>query len=373
MYDKKEKVLNWCKSEAVLLAAAFCAAVSAIFVPPSAAYLSYIDLRVLCLLLCLMAVVAGFQHCGVFVVLAQRLLAGRKKLRVLSLLLVLLPFFSSMLITNDVALITFVPFTLLILEMANQQDRIIPVVILQTVAANLGSMATPVGNPQNLFLCGAFDLSAGDFFGTLLPFTLLSLAALSAGALIGPGTTVQVSFPERAAIRSPRLLGVLTVLFALCLLSVFRILHYGVLTAVVVLTLLLLRRELLARVDYGLLLTFIFFFIFAGNMGEIPALRQLLAEWMDRSALLTSALASQVISNVPAAVLLAGFTDDWRGLLLGVDLGGLGTPIASLASLIALKFYLRSRGARPGAFLLRFSLINFAGLAALLALSLLLF
>ena len=367
----KAKILNWCKGEAVLLAAAVCAVISAFFVPPSAAYLSYIDLRVLCLLLCLMAVVASFQYCGVFVVLAQRLLAGRKSLRVLSLLLVLLPFFSSMLITNDVALITFVPFTLLILEMAGHRERIIPVVILQTVAANLGSMATPVGNPQNLFLCGAFSLSAGDFFGTLLPFTLLSLAALAVGALLSPGHTVQVEFPEKAAIRSPRLLAVLTVLFLLCLLSVFRVLHYGILTAVVVATLLVLRRELLGKVDYCLLLTFVFFFIFAGNMGEIPALRELLAGWMEHSALLTSALASQVISNVPAAVLLAGFTSDWRGLLLGVDLGGLGTPIASLASLIALKFYLRSKDARPGAFLFKFSLVNFGGLILLLALAML--
>ncbi len=368
---RKERFIIWCKSEAVLLAAAFCAAVSALFVPPSAAYLSYIDLRVLCLLLCLMAVVAGFQYCGVFVVLAQRLLAGRKHLRVLSLLLVLLPFFSSMLITNDVALITFVPFTLLMLDMAGQKDRIIPVVILQTVAANLGSMATPVGNPQNLFLCGAFGLSAGDFFGTLLPFTLLSLLALSAGALIGPSRTVQVDFRQPAAIRDPRLLAVLTGLFLLCLLSVFRVLHYGILTAVVVIVLLVMKWQLLARVDYGLLLTFIFFFIFAGNMGEIPALRQLLAGWMDRSALLTSALASQIISNVPASVLLAGFTSDWRGLLLGVDLGGLGTPIASLASLIAMKFYLHSEGAKAAPFLLRFSLVNFGGLAVLLALAVL--
>ena len=366
---RKENFIIWCKSEAVTLTAAFCAAVSALFFPPSSAYLSYIDLRVLSLLLCLMAVVAGFQYCGVFVVLAQRLLAGRKPLRVLSLLLVLLPFFSSMLITNDVALITFVPFTILILEMAGQKDRIIPVVILQTVAANLGSMATPVGNPQNLFLCGAFGLSAGDFFGTLLPFTLLSLLALSAGALIGPSRTVQVSFPQRASIRDLRLLMVLTGLFLLCLLSVFRVLHYGILTAVVVIVLLVMKWQLLARVDYGLLFTFIFFFIFAGNMGEIPALRQLLASWMDRSALLTSALASQFISNVPASVLLAGFTSDWRGLLLGVDLGGLGTPIASLASLIAMKFYLNSEGAKAGPFLLRFSLVNFGGLFILLTLA----
>ena len=180
-----KKFLAWCRGEAVLLTAAVCAAVSALAVPPlsalavppSAAYLGYIDLRVLCLLLCLMAVVAGLQHCGVFLVLSQRLLAGEKNVRLLQLLLVLLPFFSSMLITNDVALITFVPFTLQILELAGERRRVLPTVILQTAAANLGSMATPVGNPQNLFLCGHFHLSAGDFFSTLLPYTARSASA----------------------------------------------------------------------------------------------------------------------------------------------------------------------------------------------------
>ena len=170
-FMRGKKFLAWCRGEAVLLTAAVCAAVSALAVPPSAAYLGYIDLRVLCLLLCLMAVVAGLQHCGVFLVLSQRLLAGEKNVRLLQLLLVLLPFFSSMLITNDVALITFVPFTLQILELAGERRRVLPTVILQTAAANLGSMATPVGNPQNLFLCGHFHLSAGDFFSTLLPYT----------------------------------------------------------------------------------------------------------------------------------------------------------------------------------------------------------
>ena len=366
------KLLAFFKAEPVLVISGVCAALSCLLVPPSPAYMEYIDLRVLCLLFCLMAVVAGLQSCGVFVVLSQRLLSGRKNTRLLSLLLVLLPFFTSMVITNDVALITFVPFTLLILEMAELRERVIPVVVLQTVAANLGSMATPVGNPQNLFLCSRYTLSAGDFFAALLPYPLVSLAALIVGALLGPGRTIQVTFPQQARLERPGLLGALCVLLVLCLLSVFHVLHYGILTAVVVVCLLVLRRELLARVDYGLLLTFVFFFIFSGNLGELPPLREALAGLMEGSSLLTSALVSQVISNVPAAVLLANFTQDWRGLLLGVDLGGLGTPIASLASLISLKFYLRSPGAQGGRYLLWFSLVNFGGLAVLLAMAVLL-
>ena len=360
------KLLAFFKAEPVLVISGVCAALSCLLVPPSPAYMEYIDLRVLCLLFCLMAVVAGLQSCGVFVVLSQRLLSGRKNTRLLSLLLVLLPFFTSMVITNDVALITFVPFTLLILEMAELRERVIPVVVLQTVAANLGSMATPVGNPQNLFLCSRYTLSAGDFFAALLPYPLVSLAALIVGALLGPGRTIQVTFPQQARLERPGLLGALCVLLVLCLLSVFHVLHYGILTAVVVVCLLVLRRELLARVDYGLLLTFVFFFIFSGNLGELPPLREALAGLMEGSSLLTSALVSQVISNVPAAVLLANFTQDWRGLLLGVDLGGLGTPIASLASLISLKFYLRSRDAKPLSYFLWFTAANAAGLLVLL-------
>lgn len=363
------KVWRWCKGEAVLVAAALGAVVTSFFVPPSVAYLGYIDGKVLCLLFCLMAVVAGWRECGVFEVMAQRVLSGRKNVRVLQLLLVLLPFFMSMLITNDVALITFVPFTLLVLQMANEADRILPVVILQAVAANLGSMAAPVGNPQNLFLCGKFNLTAGDFFATLLPFTLISLVVLCIAALWGKKGTVQVSFKEPARITSMRLFAVLVALFALCLLAVFRVVHYGPVTLVVVAVLAVMRPQLFRKVDVSLLATFAFFFIFAGNMGEIPALRDVLAGLMEKNALLTSAVSSQFISNVPSAVLLANFTDDWQGLLLGVDLGGLGTPIASLASLIALRYYFNCPGAQRGKFLLWFTVVNVAGLVGLVLLT----
>ena len=363
------KIWRWCKGEAVLVAAALGALTTAFFVPPSVAYLDYIDFKVLCLLFSLMAVVAGWRECGVFEVMAQRLLSGRKNVRVLQLLLVMLPFFLSMLITNDVALITFVPFTLLILQMANEAERILPVVILQAVAANLGSMATPVGNPQNLFLCGTFNLTAADFFATLLPFTLVSLVVLALASLWGKKGYVQVAFKQKAAIENPRFVCVLVALFVLCLLAVFRVVHYGVVMAIVVVVIGIMRPQLFRKVDMSLLATFVFFFIFAGNMGEIPALREFLAGLMSESALLTSAVASQFISNVPAAVLLAGFTQDWQGLLLGVDLGGLGTPIASLASLIALRYYFNCPGAQRGKFLLWFTVVNFGGLIGLLLLT----
>lgn len=367
MHPFLTKVGGFVRREAVLVISLACALLSMLAVPPDAAYAGYIDMRVLCLLFCLMAVVAGLQQCGLFTVLAQRLLTGRKQLRLLYLALVLLPFFCSMLITNDVALITFVPFTVLVLSHIDRMDALIRVVVLQTLAANLGSMATPVGNPQNLFLCSYYGLGFGAFLRVVLPLPLVSLLALSAAALWTRGETIEITFPQREDIQQPRLFALLCLLFALCLLSVVHVLHYGIVTAAVALSLLLFARSLFARVDYALLLTFVGFFIFAGNIGRIEAVRNVLELLLGRSAYWTSVLASQVISNVPAAVLLSGFTDNWRALLAGVDVGGLGTPIASLASLISLKLYLRADNASLPRYLLVFTLANIAGLVLLSA------
>lgn len=367
MHPFLTKVGSFVRREAVLVISLACALLSMLAVPPDAAYAGYIDLRVLCLLFCLMAVVAGLQQCGLFTVLAQRLLTGRKQLRLLYLALVLLPFFCSMLITNDVALITFVPFTVLVLSHIDRMDALIRVVVLQTLAANLGSMATPVGNPQNLFLCSYYGLGFGAFLRVVLPLTLVSLLALSAAALWTRGETIEITFPQREQIRQPRLFALLCLLFALCLLSVVHVLHYGIVTAAVALSLLLFARGLFARVDYALLLTFVGFFIFAGNIGRIEAVRNVLELLLERSAYWTSVLASQVISNVPAAVLLSGFTDNWSALLAGVDVGRLGTPIASLASLISLKLYLRAENASLPRYLSVFTLANIAGLVLLSA------
>lgn len=357
-------VWGWCKKEAVLCISGICALFSMCLVPPSSAYLEYIDVRVLCLLFCLMVVVAGFQECGLFAVLAQKLLAGKKKIRFLFLVLVLLPFFTSMLVTNDVSLITFVPFSILILGLTGHSRYLIRIVVLQTIAANLGSMATPVGNPQNLFLYTAYSIPIADFFGAILPLALISLVILSAAALAVKQETVEVHFFQAETIQSPKKMALFSLLFLLCLLSVFRLLPYGVLLAVVLLALLVFDRGLFRKADYGLLLTFVFFFIFAGNIGQMTEVRNFLSGIMQTDAFLTSVCTSQVISNVPAAVLLSGFTEDWKGLLLGANIGGLGTPIASLASLISLKIYLRSGQARP----LRYILFFFAGNILLLVL-----
>lgn len=371
--QRRQKRPPFWRREPVLCVAAVCALASAALEPPSPAYLNYIDWRVLALLFCLMAVVAGLQARGVFAVLAQRLLAGERRMRFVTLVLVLLPFFVSMVVTNDVALITFVPFSVLVLGLIGRMERLLYIVVLQTLAANLGSMATPVGNPQNLYLYAQFELTAGAFFSTVLPLVLVSLAGLCIAALRVRPEGIRVSFTQPARLRERGKLALMAGLFVLCLLAVFRVLPWPALLAVVLAAMLLFDRPLFRRVDYGLLATFFCFFLFAGNLGACGPVREALTALMARRAALTAGLASQVISNVPAAVLLSGFTADWRGLLIGTNVGGLGTPIASLASLISLKIYLRSPGARPGRYLLVFTAANAVGLAVLSLAALLFF
>ena len=365
------KIKEFLKKETVLCIAALCAVATMLLVPPDREYLHYIDWRVLCLLLCLMAVVAGFKSLGAFDWLTYQLLRRIKSGRVLGVTLVLLPFFCSMLVTNDVALIVFVPFTLALLESLGCGSSMIPVIVLQTVAANLGSMATPVGNPQNLYLYAAYSLGAGEFFSVVLPLTLVSLAALTISALPVLPRALPEQRLEEARILSARRMGIYAGLFVLCLLTVFRIVPYPVTTAVVVAALFLADKKLLKEIDFMLLLTFVCFFVVSENLGRVEAVREFLQSLLEKSTLLTAVGASQVISNVPAAVLLSAFTEQWRELLAGVNIGGLGTPIASLASLITMKLYLRWPGAKIGRFLLVFTAANVAGLVILLLFSML--
>ena len=345
------------KREPVLLIAALAALVSCFFVPPDRAYIAYIDFRTLALLYCLMTVVAGLRQAGLFARLAHVLCRRAGSARTMGVLLVLLCFFSAMVITNDVALLTFVPFAVVVLGMADRKRDLIHVVVLQTAAANLGSMLTPVGNPQNLFLYSRYDLSLGAFLKITFPVWALSLALILAGCLLLSGERIHVFLGEEPELHR-RELWLHLALFAVCLLVVLRLIAWPVMLAVVAAALLLFDRKLLARADFMLLLTFVAFFIFAGNLARIGAVATLLRRLLDGREYLTALLASQVVSNVPAAVLLAGFTDKARALLLGVNVGGLGTPIASLASLISMKLYAHSDHARTGRYLLEFTAVN---------------
>lgn len=359
------------RRDPVLAVAAVLAALSCAAVPPDAGYLGYIDLRTIGMLFSLMVIMAGLTRLGVFAVACQRLLAVARSPRRLSLALTLLAFFSSMLITNDVALVTFVPLALLALRPLGSERLTCFTVVMMTVAANLGSMFTPVGNPQNLYLYSVSHLSLADFLLLMLPYTLAALVMLVlvvfAFAPVPAGSPEAVA-PQGTARRiSATRVVPWAVVFACALLSVARVLPFQVTVVASVAVGLAVDRGAILHVDYALLATFIAFFIFVGNMGRIEAVDALIARVVGGHELAVSVIASQVLSNVPAAILLSGFTSSWAALIVGTNLGGLGTLIASMASLISYKQVALALPRAKGRYLALFTAWNLAFLAVLLA------
>ena len=361
-------LIKFIRKEAVLCISLCAALISAIFVPPSAGYLDYIDWSTLGLLFCLMATVQGFGSVGAFARLSAALTRLSCSTRTLGALLSLLCFFLAMLVTNDVALLTLVPVTISLFS--GRSKVLIRAVILETAAANLGSMATPVGNPQNLYIYSHYNMSLGEFFGvTLLP-TVLSLALLAASVLLIPSERLEASRTEKAGEPVPPAPKLKTLIFCamavLCLCTVARILDWRICLAAVLICAAAADPRILARVDWALLGTFVCFFVFVGNISAIPAVQDLIGVIVCGREMLVGAALSQVISNVPCAVMLSEFTSDAGQLLLGVDIGGMGTLIASLASLISFKLYAASPDARKGRYFAEFTVYNFAVLAVLL-------
>lgn len=273
-----------------------------------------------------------------------------------------------MLVTNDVALITFVPLTLLVYSRINDEKSRILTIVLETAAANLGSMATPFGNPQNLFIYGKYSLTVSDFFRTMLPACALSLICLLGLCLLLPKTPCRAEGTSPVEV-SKHKLPVYAVLFILCLMTVFRVIPDWVCLIATVAAVLVINRSVLLKVDYALLATFVCFFVFVGNIARIDAVRSFFSDILSERELIVSALLSQVISNVPAAVMLSGFTDNGCELMLGVDLGGLGTIIASLASLISFQYYRKSENSQSGRYMLVFTAVNFGLLIPFLLLA----
>ncbi|MDD3242351.1 MAG: SLC13 family permease [Eubacteriales bacterium] len=366
MKDAMNKIGHWLARNPVLWIAGLLAAASCFLVPPSAAYWGYLDGRTLAILLCLMATVAGLRAQGVLDAAANLLLKRIRDSRMLCLGLTLLCFFAAMFMTNDVALLTFVPLALAVTG-GLSAGQVIWIVVMQTVAANLGSAVTPFGNPQNLYLYAHYGMSLGAFFQAVLPLGAAGLAASAGLALLLPARPL----PARQESGGKRSLSWRTWLyaglFALCVAAVLRLVPLWVMLAGVLLPIAFLDTKLLARVDYGLLLTFVFFFIFVGNLSALTAVGGFLQKTLAGREVWVSALASQAVSNVPAALMLSSFTKNAGGLLVGTNIGGLGTLIASMASLISYQQYAREGEARRGRYLLVFSAVNFALLGVLLA------
>ena len=359
------KLLDWCKNEVVLTIAILLAIISAFLIHPDKEYITYIDFRTLAILFCLMAVMAGLQKIGLFRLVAEKLLEKVNHIRGLIFILIMLCFFSSMLITNDVALITFVPFTFIVLKMIlgeKSEKLIVPVVVMQTIAANLGSMLTPIGNPQNLYLYGKITLNFASFITFMLPYTVIAFVLLAGWCFIfryQGAKKVELKIEQDTAIEKyKKQLVIYGILFVMCILTVAHMIPYGVTLGLVLITVFLLDKYVLKEVDYALLLTFIGFFIFIGNMGRIPVFNAFIQNIIEGNEVLTSVVASQFMSNVPAALLLSGFTNQYELLIVGTNLGGLGTLIASMASLISFKYIGKEYGHLKGRYMLYFTVAN---------------
>ncbi|MDY3301612.1 MAG: SLC13 family permease [Lachnospiraceae bacterium] len=455
------------------------AIISCFFVTPGREYLSYINWRTLILLFCLMAVVAGFAKAGVFRYISRKLSQRMKDTRRLSVGFMLLCFLLSMFVTNDVALVTVVPLTLLTMMGCSEKAKI-QTLVQETIAANLGSMLTPFGNPQNLYLTSYYGIGMGEFLRLMLPYTGVALVILLLQTLISPkeglggkareagvlegraseagipeGRAKEAGIPERGAseaeipegrakgagtpereareagipegrvegagtpggaseagiqeerakeaetpegknreaaslyesgenltgkdemyeealreklLRSKgRLVSILLygILFIVSMFSVARILDYRILFGIILITILVYDRSVLCNVNYTLLLTFVSFFVLIGNLGAMTQIQAALTQMIEGRELLTAILSSQIISNVPAAVLLSGFTDQGKALIVGTNLGGLGTLIASMASIITFQLYSLESGAKKGKYLLTFTLWNVIDLVIL--------
>lgn len=361
------KILKFMKSQAVLTISFAFAVVTCFFVSPDKEYFGYIDADVLILLFCLMGAVQGFSRAGLFDKISNALTKSGNA-RKLAFLLMNVCFFSSMLVTNDVALITFVPLTVMVYEKYGKSKDFILTVVIQTVSANLGSMLTPVGNPQNLYIYSYYDLNLTQFFKILLPVGILSYVLLCILCLLVSKEDFSQVNKGITNLNKTQIVK-FSIIFVICLLTVAKIIPHIWCLGVCVVGFFVADKKVFAKIDYALLLTFVCFFVFVGNLARISQIREIIEKVITNREMLTSAILSQVISNVPCAVMLSGFTENFSELLKGVNIGGLGTPIASLASLISFKIYAKSEKADVLRYLLIFSLINFGFLAILLNLA----
>ena len=366
-----EYVLPFIKKNAVLLIAIFAAAVTAFIVPPDSQYLDYFDWKTLTCLFCVLAVVCALKNIRFFFFLAQKIVKIFKNTRASILALAYITFIGSMLIANDMALLTFLPLGYFVLSSTGKKKYMAFTFIMQNIAANLGGMLTPFGNPQNLYLYTKFNIPTGEFMLTMLPPFAISVALITLCCFIFVKKESLEISEEKIVLPTWRTI-VYGVLFALSIVIVFRVIPFWIGLIVIPIALLFLDRKALAKVDYGLLLTFVAFFIFSGNMSRIEIVEKAFGYLMDKNALLVSTLSCQVISNVPSAILLSQFTTNWKPLLLGVNIGGVGTLISSLASLITFREYLSHEKDGAKKYLLLFSAFNFAFLLLLLGACLLL-
>lgn len=361
--EKKTSFWNtlgaFARKNVVMLIALFAAVVTSFIVPPDKEYLGYFDYKTLTCLFCVLAVVCALKNIRFFYMLARKIVQLFKNARMAVLGLVYITFIGSMLIANDMALLTFLPLGFLVLTSTDKRKYMAVTFILQNIAANLGGMLTPFGNPQNLYLYSKFNIPTGEFMGIMAPPFVLSILLITACCFLFVKPEPLQLDDERIKLQPLRTV-IYLLLFTLSIVIVFRWLPYWTGLIVIPIVLLVMDRKALKQVDYPLLLTFVFFFIFSGNMARIEGVRNLFSALLEKSTLLVSVLSCQVISNVPSAILLSQFTGNYTDLLLGVNIGGVGTLISSLASLITFREYVKHNPGKAGKYIAIFSAFNFA-------------
>ncbi len=359
-----DKIKHFIKTNAVATIAFAAALITAFIIPPDREWLSYFDFKTLSCLLSVLAVVCALKNIDFFAILAANTVKITGNLKTAVFVLSMITLFGSMLIANDMALLTFLPLGYFVLKSTGQEKYMAHVFILQNISANLGGMLTPFGNPQNLYLYTRFEIPTLDFMKTMLMPFVLSIVMICACCFIFiPSRSLTIT--ARPYFFNARRALFLGVLFFLAVFSVFRVINYVIVLIVIVLSLLIIDRKALFNVDWGLLFTFVCFFIFSGNLSRIEAVRIFIASLLEKSTLIVSTLSCQIISNVPSAILLSNFTQNWRELLVGVNIGGLGTLISSLASLITFREYTAHNKGRGLYYLGLFSAYNFSMLLIL--------
>ena len=357
-------IYNFFKSNIVMTVALLAAVVTSCIIPPDSNYIGYFDFKTLTCLFCVLAVVCALKNIRFFYILARKIVEVCGNIRTCVLMLVYITFIGSMLIANDMALLTFLPLGYYVLTTTKQEKYMEVTFILQNIAANLGGMLTPFGNPQNLYLYSFFEIDNFEFMGIMAPCFVVAIVLITLCCLI-------FIKPERVVLQKqkvnlpPQKTIIYLLLFAYSILIVFRGIPYWTGLIVIPLFLLFMDRDALKAVDYPLLLTFVFFFVFAGNMARIDVVREFFSYLLSKNTLVVSVLSCQVISNVPSAVLLSQFTNNYADLLVGVNIGGAGTLIASLASLITFREYAKHNPTKFKHYIVTFSLFNFGFLAVL--------
>ncbi len=365
-------IVRFIKRNTVFCIAAFLAVMTCFFVPPDMEYLSYFDVKTLVCLFLTLAVVCALRNIKFFTIVARKLVLISGNLRGLFLMLIVITFIGSMIIANDMALITFLPLGYFALSVTNNEKYMAYLFILQNISANLGGMLTPFGNPQNLYLYSYYSIPTLEFCGIMLPPFLLAIALLIIACIPIKAVKLNIydTFDEKL---NPKLTALYIVLFIISILIVFRVIPYLIGLVIVPVVIFITDRDALKAVDYPLLGTFFFFFIFAGNLARIEAVNSAFSFLLEKNTLLFSVLSCQVMSNVPSAILLSRFTADYHSLLLGVNIGGTGTLIASLASLITFSEFKILYPDKIKSYFWLFTAVNFAFLIIMTMSSLFIF